>query len=629
MTPKIDSQLTQLHSLRRSRRPHGPWSTSITDPHPHMLSRFWKRRIAMLARAPYRNQQSSFFHTLTFALFAIAIFALPMLNIVPVRTLLARDDKPAESSEADRSELVTVEDEEEFQNPTAPAAAADPSTIEEEDIEIRKITEAPKTVDLTEKPIVQDYVDFEEPVADPAKPVRKIPRGKRGFAGIVANEEVETTLDKPSPPQPEFIPAPTRQEQEILKKLDEIIDFPIDFKEETLQGVVDFLKLRFAIPIFIDLVAMEEVGLDRDTPAFDLSISNVDGHSILRLLLGRRQLGYCVEDGVLKITSQENLNTRQRLYIYPLADLVHSHEDLDEILDAVENTLRVRGMTGVFSVNASTRSLIATHSYTSHQEVLNLLRGLRQVAALSPSQPFSSTIGAGAIRHTPNTTAPTIRIEQEKERDLRNRLRTEESSSKTIRSGNDQNVQGGVEKQPLSGAIPKDSHVEQQKFTQLLMDPTFHPLVLVKEDGSQPVELLPFESVSPLGKDDEGVFLDKNERRMQIDLQRLLKHLLDQLELHQAVTKEFDPSSKTISPEVRLQKIYDEKVEQVLNDKRGLYHSSGRRFSNFSTLISLLDQLAAEIQNETDEVCSKIGKRQTLRSTVNGKPVPASPGDPK
>jgi hypothetical protein len=252
-----------------------------------------------------------------------------MLNIVQVQTLLARDDKPilAESdpnefnSEAEPFELITPEQEEEPKKRPL-LGDVEPTAIEEEEISIKKITEAPKTVDPTEKPIGESDDDFKPSVGEPDRKGPHRPRpelgGYGGGSGITVNqEEVETNLDKPSPPQPEFIPAPTQQEQVILKKLDEISDFPYDFKEETLQGVVDFLKLRFAIPIFIDLVAMEEVGLDRDTPAFDLSISNVDGHSILRLLLGRRQLGYCVEDGVLKITSQENLNSHQRLYIYP------------------------------------------------------------------------------------------------------------------------------------------------------------------------------------------------------------------------------------------------------------------------------------------------------------------------
>lgn len=427
MTPKIDSQLTQLHSLRRSRRPHGPWSTSITDPHPHMLSRFWKRRIAMLARAPYRNPQSSFFHTLTFALFAIAIFALPMLNIVPVRTLLARDDKPAATSEPEPSEsdfskptLPEKEEEEEIQNRSAPpAGATDPAAIEEEDIEIKKITETPKTVAPTEKPNGESDDDSKAPLADPAKPVRKIPRGKRGFSGIVANEEEETTLHKSSPPQPEYLPEPTGTEKEILSKLSNQLDFPFDVQQETLQGVIDLLKVRLKLAILPDLKAIEAEGISLDVPDFTLAVSDVKVENLLRLLLEQKNLTYSIEDGVLKITTKTALQQRQRLYIYPLADLVQSREDLDEILDAVENTLRVRGMTGVFSINASTRSLIATHSYTSHQEVLNLLRGLRQVAALTSDKPLAQE--SNWVHRTYDDSNSTIRSNEREDDDDRGR----------------------------------------------------------------------------------------------------------------------------------------------------------------------------------------------------------------
>lgn len=310
----------------------------------------------MLAQIPSRRPRSSFVNKCLFAILAAAVFAIPMLNIVPVRALLAQSEE---------------------------------KTLPSQSEEI--IKKAPSKTPA-EVPVISEAVPEE----------KSDPPSKKGFAGVggilpgITVEEEEVVVHSPAKKQVEYLPEPTEMEKEILAKLSTPIDFPFDVQQETLQGVIDLLKVRLQIQILVDKKSLDEEGMALDTPQFDLSISNVKVESLLKLLLEPQGLDYCVENGVLKITTRQALESRKSLYIYPIADLVQSREDLAEILDAVENTLRVRGMEGVYSINAATRSLIATHSHVSHKEVLNLLRSLRQIAATINREPLPTTGLPGA-----------------------------------------------------------------------------------------------------------------------------------------------------------------------------------------------------------------------------------------
>ncbi|MCA9095000.1 MAG: VWA domain-containing protein, partial [Planctomycetaceae bacterium] len=114
----------------------------------------------------------------------------------------------------------------------------------------------------------------------------------------------------------------SRRELEIKAKLDSTLDFPFDVQQETLQGVIDLLKIRLNIDILPDTKALEELGVAMDTPQFDLSISNVKVKTLLKLLLKPVELTYVVEDEVLKITTQTEALKKRFIRVYYVGDLV-------------------------------------------------------------------------------------------------------------------------------------------------------------------------------------------------------------------------------------------------------------------------------------------------------------------
>lgn len=339
--------------------PHSrnPWTIPLVPANEHTLSRFWKRRITMLARNPHTPNPNPLRDTLLFSTLAAAILALPMLIIVPLPILRAQEkttqEKPA------RATAVTVETE---TLETSPPAAG-------------------------------------------------------GIANVIVEEVEEVTHNTPAKPQVEFLPEPSPKEQELLKILATPLDLPFSIQQETLQGVIDQLLTRLKIQIHADRKALEENAIGMDTPEFDLEISDVSPQTLLNLLLDSKDLAYSIEDGILKITTKEALNQKKRVYVYPVGDLVATREDLNELLNTIGSTLSTLQSAnefqgGTFSINSATRTLVATHNEPSHREVLKLLRALRQAATFTSNTPLprsgeSSRRGGGGGITTTRTISPT------------------------------------------------------------------------------------------------------------------------------------------------------------------------------------------------------------------------------
>ena len=78
----------------------------------------------------------------------------------------------------------------------------------------------------------------------------------------------------------------------------------LDFTEEPLENVVNFLQEEYEIPIQLDEPALEDAGLTRDEP-ITMTLQNVTLRSALRLMLKQSQLTYIISDEVMIITTPE------------------------------------------------------------------------------------------------------------------------------------------------------------------------------------------------------------------------------------------------------------------------------------------------------------------------------------
>jgi hypothetical protein len=77
----------------------------------------------------------------------------------------------------------------------------------------------------------------------------------------------------------------------------------IEFIETPLKDVVEFLAEKHGIPIVLNAKALEEAGVNIDTPVTK-RLQGITLRSALRLTLGELELTHAVQNGVLMITTE-------------------------------------------------------------------------------------------------------------------------------------------------------------------------------------------------------------------------------------------------------------------------------------------------------------------------------------
>jgi hypothetical protein len=108
-------------------------------------------------------------------------------------------------------------------------------------------------------------------------------------------------------------------ESKILAALDEKTE--LDFADQPLEEVIDYLQQRHEIPIQLDGRALSDAGVGTDTP-ITRSIKGITLRSALKLLLSELDLTYVIRNEVLMITSKTEAENMLSTRVYPVADLV-------------------------------------------------------------------------------------------------------------------------------------------------------------------------------------------------------------------------------------------------------------------------------------------------------------------
>ncbi|HWB14424.1 MAG TPA: VWA domain-containing protein, partial [Pirellulales bacterium] len=108
-------------------------------------------------------------------------------------------------------------------------------------------------------------------------------------------------------------------EAKILAALDEKTE--LDFADQPLEDVVEYLQQRHEINIQLDGKALSDAGVGSDTP-ITRSIKGITLRSALKLLLSELDLTYVIRNEVLMITSKTEAENLLSTRVYPVADLV-------------------------------------------------------------------------------------------------------------------------------------------------------------------------------------------------------------------------------------------------------------------------------------------------------------------
>jgi RNA polymerase sigma factor (sigma-70 family) len=184
-------------------------------------------------------------------------------------------------------------------------------------------------------------------------------------------------------------------EKMIVAKLDG--PTKIDFIETPLQDVIIYLEDYHGIQIEVDQPAFDDVGLGTDTP-ISRTLEGIPLRTALQLILRDIDLTYVPVDGVLLITTPNGAASMPLTRVYPVGDLVglgaSQTGESSWLTDAVQAlrkqadiNVRPDDAVVIEATVAGKSVLVVTDSYTTHEEIERLLRGLRQAAAMAPSAP--------------------------------------------------------------------------------------------------------------------------------------------------------------------------------------------------------------------------------------------------
>jgi hypothetical protein len=176
----------------------------------------------------------------------------------------------------------------------------------------------------------------------------------------------------------------------------------LDFTEEPLENVVNFLQDEYEIPIQLDEPALEDAGLTRDEHMTD-RIQNVSLRSALRLMLKTKQLTYLIQDETLVITTPEEAETQLVACVYDVRDIIGKNRGNKELI-ALVGTIQSCVDSGNWAVdghgNAEVKPLqpgllVISQTQAVHEEIGDLLTLIRETLQRPPIEATRGFPGMG------------------------------------------------------------------------------------------------------------------------------------------------------------------------------------------------------------------------------------------
>lgn len=153
------------------------------------------------------------------------------------------------------------------------------------------------------------------------------------------------------PPNAARADEPAKREQDQLIKAEVAIREKLverdafAYEDMPLKEIVNDLKMKWDIPIVIDMKALSEASVTADQP-ISIQLPKVTRKSGLKLILEPIELTYVVRDEVLVVTTQEEAKRTLFTCFYDLRDLITAVE---------EDELRARKLFGEAAPAAETK----------------------------------------------------------------------------------------------------------------------------------------------------------------------------------------------------------------------------------------------------------------------------------
>lgn len=195
---------------------------------------------------------------------------------------------------------------------------------------------------------------------------------------------------KPSAP-PEFLPRLSPSEEKILATLRDTTE--VAFTDTPLEEVLKYLEDLHNVEIWLDNASLASANINSDQP-MNLQMSGVSLRSVLRLILEPLTLTYIIESEVLKVTTQATADKAIITRTYPVSDLFATREEAEELVESLVCGLGLvqKSKEGPSPLNVSVPSaaIIARLSRSQQDQLLQLLRDLREAKSLVPKRPVTA-----------------------------------------------------------------------------------------------------------------------------------------------------------------------------------------------------------------------------------------------
>lgn len=164
----------------------------------------------------------------------------------------------------------------------------------------------------------------------------------------------------------------------------------LDFADQPLSDVVDYLKQKHGIEIQFDHAALKAAGVGSDTP-ISRTLKGITLESALDMILGELALTSVIHDEVLLVTSTAAAKGLMETRVYPVYDLVMTPAgqlppvdglDYDSLIAVLSEVAPAEdGASTPLRAYRPAGALIVTRSLTTHRRLEKFLADLRRTKA--------------------------------------------------------------------------------------------------------------------------------------------------------------------------------------------------------------------------------------------------------
>jgi len=186
-----------------------------------------------------------------------------------------------------------------------------------------------------------------------------------------------------------------REHQRIEAALDKQADW--QFTDAPLKDVIETVGERLGVNVYLDVSALEDFGIGTDTPV-TTHLAGISGRSSLNLLLRDLDLAWMIRDGLLWISTIEELEAQLVTKTYPVGDLIRVaggaaiDYDYDTLISAITSSIGTESwdaVGGPGSIEGIYASLVVSQVGEVHEQIELLLRGCRKLVQQLRDQPGS------------------------------------------------------------------------------------------------------------------------------------------------------------------------------------------------------------------------------------------------